>query len=350
MSLLEPVVQGQVEVGACVRCGGLWFDPGELAAAIRVYDPGGVRADRVADDLGPYRRRTEHACPACREGLGEYELSPSNPLLVDVCGGCGGVWLDGDEYAHAVAGRLVADAKQAMGAKPGWGAWFLQFLTGLPVEFNIAPRRAPLVTYGLIAVNCFIFAVGMFRVGHGYTLKAMALDPAQLGSGRWWLGLFTSQFAHADVFHLLGNMYFLWVLGDNVEDVLGRARFILFYLAAGVCGGVFYSLTSGTDPMPAVGASGAISGVLGAYAVLFSRSRLTFMLVVWQFKVAAWAWVTIWVLFNLAGWAMESPGVAWEAHVGGLAFGLVVAGACYRPLMRANPVLRLLHGKADEFS
>ena len=117
----------------------------------------------------------------------------------------------------------------------------------------------------------------------------------------------TSQFLHLNAAHLLGNMYLLWILGDNVEDVLGRRAFLAFYLLAGIAGGLLYSVVAG-PATPAIGASGAISGVIALYAVLFRQSKLTFLLIFLQFELAAPFYVGIWILFNAVGWATGAAG------------------------------------------
>ncbi len=137
-------------------------------------------------------------------------------------------------------------------------------------------------------------------------------------------------------------MYFLWILGDHVEDVLGRRAFLAFDLLAGIAGGLLYSVVAG-PATPAIGASGAISGVIALYAVLFRRSKLTFMLIFLQFKLAAPFYVGIWILFNAVGWATGAAGGAWEAHIGGFLFGLVVGLFGYRRLLTRRPLLRLLN-------
>jgi membrane associated rhomboid family serine protease len=98
---------------------------------------------------------------------------------------------------------------------------------------------------------------------------------------------------------------------------------------------------------PAIGVSGAISGLLGFYAILFHRSKLTFMLVFWQFKLTAPIYVAIWACMNAAGLWFGVPGIAWEDHLGGLAFGLILGAASYRRLLRRRPLLRLLNGKVE---
>ena len=274
-----------------------------------------------------------------------HRLSEANPLRLEICPECAGVWLPQGELARAQAGHQLAPAEDVVGAETTWAHWFFQFLAGLPVEFNIAPRRTPFVSYGLIVLNALLFQLfaswGLLFEGPAPDL---ALHPDQLAGPGWWAGLLTSQFVHAGTLHLLGNMYFLWIVGDNVEDVLGRLGFLAFYLAAGAAGGIAYSLMTDQPGIAMVGASGAISGILGAYAIWFRRSRLTFMLVFWQFKLATPVYVAIWAAFNLAAWGMELPGIAWEAHLGGLAFGLAGGTLLFRPLLRDRPLLRLLGG------
>jgi membrane associated rhomboid family serine protease len=242
-----------------------------------------------------------------------------------------------------LAGHQLSQAQQAIDGDRTRTHWFLQFLTGLPTEFNIAPRKTPVVTYSLILVNALIHFATPFAYLLGTTSAIfLALDSEQIGELHWVAALFTSQFLHVTTIHLLGNMYFLWILGDNIEDVLGGAAYLAFYIAAGVAAGIFYSVTVDPDAS-LVGASGAISGLLALYAVLFRRSKLTFMLIFWQFKLATPFYVGIWVAFNLAGWALEVPGIGWEAHIGGFAFGLTVGLAFHRRLLARRPLLRLLN-------
>ena len=330
----------------CLHCRGLWFEAGDLSAAIRAHDPGALPPQPLASSVGAKLGASEDRCPNCEDPLSVYTLSEANPLRVEICAVCSGAWLPHGNLDRALAGHQLPAAEQVIESERTWGNWFLQVLTGLPVEFNVAPRRKPVVTYGLILVTGLIhFALPYVEGLLGISRDALLLDPAQLGALSWFAGLVTSQFLHGSTIHLLGNMYFLWILGDNVEDVLGGARFLLFYLAAGVAAGLVYSFA--TDPaVPMLGASGAVSGVMALYAVLFRRSKLTFMLVVWQFKLIAPLYVAVWLAFNAAGFVLDSPGVAWEAHLGGFAFGGAVGLAAHRRLLRRRPLLRLLNSGA----
>jgi membrane associated rhomboid family serine protease/Zn-finger nucleic acid-binding protein len=344
---LDRVHAQHADAEICVRCGGAWFDAGGLAKAIRSHAPNALAPGPIADQAGVSLGASDKSCPTCAVSLALHRLSSANPLDVEICPNCSGVWLVQGALARAKAGHELPPARARIDAERSWGDWFFQFLAGMPVEFNVQPRRVPVVTYSLIAANGIIFQLMSYWwiFGTGSPLD-LALRPDMIWEPVWFGTLMTSQFLHSGTVHLLGNMYFLWILGDNVEDVIGRPWFLAFYLAAGVAAGAAYSLITSDPEIPVVGASGAISGVLGAYAVLFRRSRLTFMLVVWQFKLTAPIYVGIWAAFNVGGWWVGVPGVAWEAHLGGLAFGIAVGMATYRPLMQRRPLLRLLNEAA----
>lgn len=150
------------------------------------------------------------------------------------------------------------------------------------------------------------------------------------------LGLVTSQFLHADVLHLVFNMLFLWVFGNNIEDRLGRLRFIPFYLLCGVAGGLAQTLIDPGSTVPLIGASGAVSGVLGAYLVLYPKVRIWTVLVPFvflPFKLPAWLWLGIYfaLQFIYLGDATRpgGGGVAYMAHIG----GFVAGAALIRPFL-----------------
>jgi membrane associated rhomboid family serine protease len=158
------------------------------------------------------------------------------------------------------------------------------------------------------------------------------------------LTLVTSQFLHGGVFHLGGNMLFLWIFGNNVEDEMGSIRFLAFYLLCGVFAGFVHYATGPASPVPAIGASGAISGVLGAYALMFPKARIHTLLILFLFitvvRIPAIIWVGLWLVIQLvqgiASYGAGS-GVAWFAHIGGLLGGIVLL-FFFRP-KRPRPTL-----------
>ncbi len=145
------------------------------------------------------------------------------------------------------------------------------------------------------------------------------------------LGLITSQFLHADILHLAFNMLFLWVFGNNVEDRLGRLRFLPFYLVCGALAGLAQSLVDPDSAIPLIGASGAISGVLGAYLVLYPRVRIWTVVLPFfflPFKLPAWLWLGIYLLLQILYLGDSATagggGVAYAAHIGGFVAGAVL--------------------------
>lgn len=200
-------------------------------------------------------------------------------------------------------------------------------------------RYPPWVTRGLVAINLIVFALELFL---GVALIAtMSFVPAELtallrGSGDTGVlrDLFTAMFLHASVAHIFGNMLFLWIFGDNVEEDLGWGWFLPFYLVCGLVASLIQYATAPLSEVPMVGASGAISGVLGAYLVRFPRAQVRvfiwpFSLLVGTLAVPAALWIGLWFVLQLfAGIAdlgrVSEGGVAFWAHIGGFVAGLVL--------------------------
>jgi rhomboid family protein len=215
----------------------------------------------------------------------------------------------------------------------------------LPLRDNVPTRRFPVVTVALIVANVLVFVLYQ-RAGEGpgflSSVNDLAFRPCEVDDSCETAGegplvtLFTSMFLHGTWLHLLGNMLFLWIFGNNVEDTLGRPRYIAFY----VLGGVFAMATQSAvtlgfgDPadgaIPNLGASGAIAAVLGAYFVLFPRGRvLTLILPVFIFPLPASLFLGIYFVMQalVGGLSFLSPeqggGVAYFAHIGGIVFGIL---------------------------
>ena len=134
------------------------------------------------------------------------------------------------------------------------------------------------------------------------------------------LTILTSMFLHGSFLHVLGNMWFLWVFGDNVEDRLGRWRFLAFYLVTGSIGAVAQCLMMPSSPAPMIGASGAVAGILGGYILNFPHARVVTLVVAWLIDVPAWVFLGLWFLAQF--FIGSGSGIAWMAHVGGFLAGL----------------------------
>ncbi len=206
-------------------------------------------------------------------------------------------------------------------------------------------RLTPFINFALLAANILVFA---YQVSLGPDVERFLLDyglvPAAIVSGHpptstapnpIYLTLITSQFLHGGLLHLAGNMVFLWVFGDNLEDRLGHIGYLLFYLSAGVAAGLVQVVVDPASIVPGVGASGAIAGVLAGYLVLFPTSSIRTLLLIGPFitvtRVSAFMLIGFWFVLQLISGFAElaatvptQGGVAFWAHIGGFAFGLLV--------------------------
>ncbi|HKI91590.1 MAG TPA: rhomboid family intramembrane serine protease [Gaiellaceae bacterium] len=215
----------------------------------------------------------------------------------------------------------------------------------IPLRDNVPTRAFPVVTVALIAANALVWlwelsgpGVAVHVFSDGYYPCALA-GPCVAGVQPvpWYEGVFSAMFMHASWQHILGNMLFLWIFGNNVEDALGRVRFLVWYLAAGVAAMAvqtavtLWAGSTSAASIPNIGASGAVAGVLGAYFVLLPRARvltLIFFGIILIREIPAIWFLGVWIALQVwtGGLSLLHPesggGVAFFAHVGGFAFGL----------------------------
>jgi membrane associated rhomboid family serine protease len=210
----------------------------------------------------------------------------------------------------------------------------------IPIRDENPTEATPLVTLALIAVN---LAVWLLVQGAGFSqdqlqasVVAYGTVPCELtgacrhSGGLGWLELVTSMFMHGGWQHLLGNMLFLWVFGNNIEDSMGHVRFVLFYLICGVAAGLAHVFFSPASQVPAVGASGAIGGIMGAYVLLYPRAQVqTWIPPFFVVNIRAWFFLIYWFVIQLVMGVgslggPDAGGVAVWAHVGGFLAGLLL--------------------------
>jgi membrane associated rhomboid family serine protease len=235
-----------------------------------------------------------------------------------------------------------------------------------PLKDDIPTRRFPVLTVGIIiacALVYFFFEQGLWSLGEtgnervveygaipyeithpgdecGATANGQVVCEGQPGvtgtapdQAPWWVTVFTSMFMHGSLLHLGGNMLFLWIFGNNIEDSMGRVRFVVFYLLGGIAALLAQVLIDTGSTVPTVGASGAIAAVLGGYAILYPRARvitLVFIIIIFTIiELPALVVLGLWFLMQLLP-AFSEPvsgtggGVAYFAHIGGFVFGLLV--------------------------
>lgn len=194
-----------------------------------------------------------------------------------------------------------------------------------------ARRTVPVVTYALILLNILVFLLELtagdrFIINWSVVPRRLLANPASD-----FPTLFTSMFMHAGWLHLLGNMLYLWIFGDNIEDALGHVKYLVFYLICGLAADAAQILVGPGSNIPNLGASGAIAGVLGAYLVLFPRGQVRVVMGYGVIPMPALVVIGLWIVLQLVSGigsittTAETGGVAYMAHIGGFLAGLVMA-------------------------
>ena len=212
----------------------------------------------------------------------------------------------------------------------------------IPISDDNPGRTTPIVTWAIIAA-CVIVYLWERSLGHEMdrAVDVLGFKPDTLFGHRHLIdryiaipaitAIFVSMFLHGSILHIAGNMLYLWIFGNNVEDAMGHFRFLLFYLVCGVAAALALAWMDPGSKIPMIGASGAISGVLAGYVLLFPRARVTVIvplgIIFFPLAVSAFWVVGFWFLLQLISAAITDPGqpgVAWGAHVGGFLAGLVL--------------------------
>lgn len=337
----QPLKQTQYqnqEIDLCTHCGGLWFEGGELEASYANQQ----QQHQLKEHIGDYVGCSDKTCPDCQQNLDAFKIIDNYDVEIDLCTQCHGVWIDKHEIEAVERTPQLRSAMLALNKTNNVASYIFQFITQMPVEYNLKPKRFPVVTISLIVLNFIIFLLTLTGAIDDETLMhSLVMDPAYLLDAPWTL--ISYQFLHGSWLHLLGNMYFLYIIGDNLEDALGRISYLLLYLTFGIVGGLAFYLVHLGEIAPMVGASGAVAGLFGAYLMLFKKAKLSFMFIVYQARLPAWAYFLIWLGINLYGFIASAEGVAWSAHIGGFMIGLIIGKLYYRRVMNNNPVIAFIN-------
>ena len=220
----------------------------------------------------------------------------------------------------------------------------------IPIRDTIRSRSFPFVNWAIIILNSLVFFYQFNLPGSQLDsfVQTFALVPSQITSNPLsWYPFLTHMWLHGSLLHIIGNMWVLLIFGDNVEDRLGSARYLVFYLLGGIAAGLLEYFFSAGNSTPALGASGAIAAVMGAYLIFYPRAKVvTFVPIFffgWFVRISSFVFIGLWFLLQLfsgvsslsAAAGTQVSGVAWWAHVGGFLFGLLMAkpfclGKCQR--------------------
>lgn len=304
----------------CPICFGAWFDRGELAAI------GDIEVDQQT--APPSSKEVSfRTCPRGHGLMQSLQMPGVLRTPIERCRTCEGVWLDGHERRKLA----LASTREGQGPRSRQLArrgviWALQLVTQLPVEVENPERGTPWIVYclvGLLLAGFLLSVAGVFLYRNWALIGGrFAINPVHTVHT-----FVTYQFFHANWLHLLGNAYFLYLFGDNIEYLFGRLRFVLLFVGAGLVGGLLHVALSSATATPVIGASGAIAGVMAAYLWSFPNVRL-FQVIPFtpiQVKIPAWVYLIVWVVFQ-AIMAVFSTALsfAWYSHLGGFAFGLLL--------------------------
>ncbi|MBI5675703.1 MAG: rhomboid family intramembrane serine protease [Nitrospirae bacterium] len=328
-----------IEIESCSECDGAWFDRNELPQ----YLSNKADSDWHNVLLNEKQLKTNNDfgfngggfCPKCNQAVEQISI-PDLKIKILKCVGCMGVWIRRCHLQPLTQWYITATPSQKLQLKDyddQADTWEIEedaplgaSLLGLIKDDN-PTRSFPYTTASLIIINTLIFIYCLYLKDNTFLLMV----PASLLSSPLTNihTVFTSMFMHANIFHLIGNMYYLWVFGDNVEDRLGPIKYLSVYLFCGVIADFTHALVTDRPDLPTLGASGAISGILGGYLLLYPKARISAFSLVYfrsiRFTSPAWLYLGVW--FFGQQWlnaALGSCGVAWYAHIGGFISGFLI--------------------------
>jgi membrane associated rhomboid family serine protease/Zn-finger nucleic acid-binding protein len=344
-------------VNICLDCRGIWFDSGEFVdfarrltesekispKEVRLFEPRTVHTLKTV-------KETLKLCPKCNLAMKRFNYSYDSNIFLDKCTNCQGIWTDGGEIQQVARylkddpriktiGNDLVEHEKNMEELRSWAgigealsipaSHFILYMPKiiLPLSDDNPRERFPVLTISIITLCVTIFIgqasfiddLQSFFYFYGFVPKHF-----------FDIGLITSIFLHGDIFHLFGNMFFLWIFGDNVEDRFSSLGFIVFYFSCGLTASVLHAAFNYNSSIPAIGASGAISGVMGAYLIFYPKARMSILLIYRIVRVNASLYLIMWFIFQLmfaftAYSSNAATGIAWFAHIGGFVFGVLVA-------------------------
>ena len=297
------------------------------------------------------------ACPRCKNNMEPDDLNKKIRFFVNRCIFCDGLWIAALQIplVAVVHGdtknpedvRFRNDIKQIYEAMATGRSKATRSIDDIIAPYVAIPlsllghafpigdttriKRTPYATWGMIGACCFIFLVSVFAD----MVPAFSLIAEKVFANGEWYRFMSYAFLHGGIVHLLGNMWFLWIFGRGIEDTIGWKRYLVLFMAGTVMSAALFVATVSDKTLPCVGASGAISAIIGAYLVLLPRSRIE-MMIVWKMgtyrkktSVPAMAYILTWIIYNLIFALIQSAGttvgVAFWGHIGGFTAGIVFA-------------------------
>ena len=290
----------------------------------------------------------EIECPACRQKMKKVNYKNDSNIIMDRCENCNSMWVKKDRLMPAASffkgNPLMREMAESFGAevasntrarseldnfrKKSWNP-LLCFLVPsfIPLREVERGNRFTKACTSIIVINILVFFMQVFGVDNAIDMiRHFAFIPQRVLEGSSVYTVFTSLFVHKNLSHIIGNLWMLYIFGNNLETKLGALRFIMFYLLFGVTANAVSYLFTSNDNLLHFGASGAIAGVMGAYFIFFPKNRIYTHFFGKTFSIPAYYFLVIWIIYQVVfAVADTGGGIDWLAHVGGFFTGVITA-------------------------
>lgn len=347
---LKEITAYKLIADICSQCRGMWFDHGEFSEFLKKLSEHSAIASRTPP---LFEQRAPTApnpvepllhCPRCHHNLAVTNYAVDSNIFINRCSQCLGLWAEFEEAKKIAKYLKLNPVAIEIVRQRATKSELIELLDDLcyaanalkaprairlvlPLQSLVRPIRFPAITLGII-----VLCIASFVLSHLYILdwesliKTLGIIPAQIAHAQMLFTLISATFLHGNLMHLIGNMWFLWVFGETVEGTTSRIGYLTAYLLFGVAAGLAYAWMNSSSTTPAIGASGAISGVLGAYLVLYPSGRIKTFFFNRIARLPAFLYLGFWIFFQclyafvdfLAG---GSSRIGWVAHIGGFVAG-----------------------------
>jgi len=344
---IKPFKHLGLTVLMCPSCRGIWFEENELEPYLR-YVWKACEGMPLADDETGQEQNHDKICPRCRLLMPRTKYTVYSDVILDKCPACKGIWADYGEIETLVKERSEElespilkkryDELRDLETSPeissdDYDKLFFYLFSGvlIPVRDDVKAKTVPFITYSIILINCCVFLfqskfienLPLFFRHYGFVLNnALSFSGSLI--------FITSIFIHGNIIHLAGNMWFLWIFGDNVEDAFGHLYFFGFYILCGIISSLTDSMFHLHSNIPSIGASGAIAGAMGAYFFLYPKAKIKMWIIFTKstLLIPVFAYLGFWIIIQIASGLDDlkyASGIGWFAHIGGFITGVLVS-------------------------
>lgn len=325
-----------IQLDHCPACRGTFLEAGEATEIFGPYvSPETWKRAKDTEQI----RSGRHHCPADGHPFDTYRIGMTierrllndqrESVDIDLCPECAGMWLEpkeGKRLREIVmsAGQETDTELSEFASNPGIGTYLFQLFSGLPIEVWNPRRRFPTATLTLIGLLGAALVATLAASNPPRIVETYGMIPALVREGQRLWTLLTGSLLHGGLIHFAANAYFLYVFGANVEDALGRTRFVGLFIVSALAGSILQAALQTHPSIPVVGASDAVAGMMGAYLMLFPRVKVFQVILFLRFRLGILWYLALWVGLNVGMAIMGTQTVAVWAHIGGFLAGVGV--------------------------